>query len=77
MKLEVERGGRPLAMLGTGDFFGEVSVLDGGPRTADVVAATDVRCLVVGGDTVRETLIAQPEAAWEMLRVIAHRLREP
>jgi CRP/FNR family transcriptional regulator, cyclic AMP receptor protein len=36
----VTRGGKTLATLAPGDVFGEVSLLDGGPRTASVVAET-------------------------------------
>ena len=38
----VRRGGRKIASLGPGDFLGELAVLSGAPRTADVIAATDM-----------------------------------
>ena len=72
----VERGGRPLLNLGEGDFFGEVAVLDGRPRSADVVAETTLTCLTVGREVLRETLVAEPRAAWAMLEILAGRLRE-
>jgi flavin reductase (DIM6/NTAB) family NADH-FMN oxidoreductase RutF len=75
--VRVERAAREIATLHEGDFFGEVSVLAGGPRTADVIAETAVRCLTVSRETLRETLAADPDVAWAMLETVASRLREP
>ncbi len=74
--VRVERAGRPIATLHQGDFFGEVSVLSGGPRMADVIAETPVRTLTVSRQTLRETLAADPDVAWAMLETVAARLRE-
>ena len=38
----VRRNGRKIAELGAGDFLGELAVLSGAPRTADVIASTDM-----------------------------------
>lgn len=38
----VRRGGRKIASLGPGDFLGELAVLSGAPRTADVIATSDM-----------------------------------
>ena len=43
----VVRDGRTIATLGPGDFFGELSVLDGRPRIAQVVAAGETTCLAL------------------------------
>jgi len=72
----IERGGNVLATFGPGEFFGEIAVLDGRPRSADVVAATPLRCLTVSRDVLREALEGAPEAAWAMLQILAGRLRE-
>lgn len=74
--VRVERGGRPLRTFGKGEFFGEVAVLDGRPRSADVVAETATRCLELPRDALREVLAAEPRAAWAMLETLAGRLRE-
>lgn len=39
----VRRGGRKIAELGKGDFLGELAVLSGAPRTADVIATSDMK----------------------------------
>ncbi len=46
-KVEVRRKGRRLATLGPGQFFGEMSIFDDQPRSADVVAVVPTRCLVL------------------------------
>jgi flavin reductase (DIM6/NTAB) family NADH-FMN oxidoreductase RutF len=72
----IERGGNVLATFGPGEFFGEIAVLDGRPRSADVVAATPLRCLTVSREVLREALEREPRAAWAMLQILAGRLRE-
>jgi flavin reductase (DIM6/NTAB) family NADH-FMN oxidoreductase RutF len=72
----VERKGNPLATFGPGEFFGEIAVIDGRPRSADVVAATRLRTLAISRDLIREALANQPRAAWAMLETLAARLRD-
>jgi flavin reductase (DIM6/NTAB) family NADH-FMN oxidoreductase RutF len=72
----IERGGNVVAAFGPGEFFGEIAVLDGRPRSADVVAATALRCLTVSREVLREALEREPKAAWAMLQILAGRLRE-
>ncbi len=45
-QIEIRRDGEPLAMLGAGDVVGELAVLGGWHRTADIVCDTDVELLV-------------------------------
>ena len=71
----VVRGGRTLARLGPGDFFGEIAVLDKRPRTASVIADSEVRCLVLHREELRKVLADQPRAAWNMLAELAGRVR--
>jgi CRP/FNR family cyclic AMP-dependent transcriptional regulator len=69
------RGGRTVTHFSPGDFFGEISVLDGGPRSASVVAETPLRCLRLGGKEFTEVMSREPELAVGILREMAGRLR--
>jgi HEAT repeat protein len=60
---------------GPGGYFGEMAVLDGSPRSATVVAASDVRVLVLAGSRLRELVHEMPELAFDLFRVLAERLR--
>jgi len=71
----VETDGRVIAQLGPGEFFGEVSALDGGPRTANVRAATMLRCLVLPNGTFREFLMAHPRVAVNLIPELVRRFR--
>ena len=71
----VELDGRQLARLGRGDFFGEISALIGDPPTADVVAVTILRCLVIPGQQLERLLLDRPQLALRLLRMEARRLR--
>ncbi len=74
--VRVVRDGVPIARLGIGEFFGELSVLDGGPRIAQVVAETPTRCLALASWDFERVLRQQPGVALSVLRVVAGRLRE-
>ncbi len=66
--------GKELARLGRGEFFGEVSALLGGAPTADVVASTPLRCLVVPAPEVERFLLENPSVTVGMLKAEALRL---
>lgn len=70
----VELEGRELARLGRGEFFGDVSALLGEAPSADVVAATPLRLLVVPAADVERFLLAYPSVAVRMLKVTLERL---
>lgn len=59
-----------------GDFFGEISLLDQGPRTASGVALSEVRALLVDRGDLAEFFRLRPEAALDMLAATGRRLRE-
>jgi CRP/FNR family transcriptional regulator, cyclic AMP receptor protein len=61
--------------LGPGDFFGEIALLDNGPRTATVRSATPLRCLVLGPAQFRDVLHQNADIAVKMLHVVTQRLR--
>jgi CRP/FNR family transcriptional regulator, cyclic AMP receptor protein len=71
----VELDGRQLARLGRGDFFGEISALIGDPPTADVVAVTILRCLVIPGQQLERLLLDRPQLALRLLKMEVRRLR--
>jgi CRP-like cAMP-binding protein len=63
------------ARLGRGEFFGEVSILLGESPSADVVALTSVRCLVLPGPAVEAFLVDHPRVMFRMVQAQARRLR--
>jgi CRP/FNR family transcriptional regulator, cyclic AMP receptor protein len=67
--------GEQVATVGPGDFQGEISLLDGGPRTATVVADTPMRLMVASRDEFVELLDEHPVIARKMLPALAHRIR--
>ncbi len=72
---EVSRQGAQVASLGPGSFFGEISLLDGGPRTATIRATTPMHLLVVDSPSLSRLLNETPSVALKMLRELARRLR--
>jgi CRP/FNR family transcriptional regulator, cyclic AMP receptor protein len=73
---KVMRDAKVRTHLVPGDFFGEVSVLDGGPRTASVVAETPVAALRLFRRTVMDMMGSEPQFALALLEGIARRIRE-
>jgi CRP-like cAMP-binding protein len=65
-----------LATLGVGQFFGEISLLDGGPRTATVRAEEDSSLLALGREDFLKFLLHHPDAAIHMLTVLGQRQRD-
>lgn len=75
-RVRVMRDGHPIAHLGPGEFFGELSVLDGGPRNATVIADEPSTCLALATWDAERVLREQPGVALAVLRVLVGRLRE-
>ena len=72
----VTRRGRTVATLLPGQFFGEISLLDGGPRTASVIADTPVTAIRIFKRSFDKLVSSDPSVASRMLSVVARRLRE-
>ena len=70
----VRRGGRKLADLGPGDWFGEIAILTYKPRTATVTATSPVRLLVISDRAFRRVVETTPRIALNVLRSVAARL---
>ncbi len=61
--------------MGPGEFFGEISLIDNGPRTATVRASTPMRCLVLSHPQLRDVLHQNADIAVKVLRAVTARLR--
>jgi CRP/FNR family cyclic AMP-dependent transcriptional regulator len=68
--------GKIIRTLGPGEHFGEVAVIDSGPRSATVVAATDLRCRGMSAWEFKPFVEEHPEVAWALLETLVGRLRE-
>lgn len=64
-----------LEVAGRGDFFGEISLLDSGPRTASVRAVDDVEAMCLSRERLEAFLEANPGAAISLLTAAGRRLR--
>lgn len=71
----VDHDGNHVADVGPGDFQGEISLLDGGPRTATVTATTPMTLLVASHQEFNSLLDRAPALARQMLPALAHRVR--
>ncbi len=65
-----------LAILGRGDFFGEMAVLDESPRSTDVVSLTQVKLLSVAAQQFVKILFKDPQLHHRMLQLMVRRLRQ-
>jgi CRP/FNR family cyclic AMP-dependent transcriptional regulator len=73
---KVSVGGRPRSRMGPGDFFGEISLIDQGPRTATVTAETPITTLGITAWVFKRLIEQNPSIASKMLKVMAQRLRQ-
>jgi CRP/FNR family cyclic AMP-dependent transcriptional regulator len=64
-----------LTILGPSDMFGELSILDPGPRTYSVTTITAVRAVPISRDALRRWMFDRPDTAEQLLRLLARRLR--
>jgi CRP-like cAMP-binding protein len=73
---KVSQGKRRLGTVRPGDFFGEVAVLDGSPRSASVVAETPLVAIRLFRRTLVALLEAEPQLALKILDVLVRRVRD-
>ena len=74
--VRIERQGREINELGPGEFFGEIALIDGGPRTADAITATATRLLVVSHREFRALLDDFPDLRAAIFDSLAQRVRQ-
>lgn len=72
----VQQGGNEVGRVGEGAYFGEMAILDGEPRSATVVAVTDVKVAVIGIRMFRTMLREFSDLAEQLLIGLAGELRE-
>ena len=75
-RAKVTRGGKKVGEVLPGDFFGELSALDGGPRSATVTAVTPVKVLRLFRRTLVGALKDEPRLAIKLLDGMAARIRQ-
>ena len=68
--------GEIVRTLGPGDHFGEIALIDEGPRSATVTASTDLRCRGMAAWEFKSFVQEHPEVAWPLLETLASRLRD-
>ncbi len=74
-RAEVRRGGKVLSRLEQGQFFGEMTLLDEQPRSADVVAMDPTKCLIFTVWDFHGMIRTYPKMAREIMKEMARRLR--
>jgi len=72
----LRQGGLPPIAIGPGAYFGEMSLLDGGERSATVIADSDVVCLRLSRAPFLKMIKSEPEIAIALLRELTRRIRE-
>ncbi len=73
--VSVERDGNRLNTLGSGDFFGEIALIDNGPRTATVTTEEPTRLLVLAHRDFHSMMDEFPEVADQVMNALANRVR--
>jgi CRP-like cAMP-binding protein len=68
--------GSTVGTLGPGDHFGEIALIDKGPRSATIVADSDLRCRGMTAWEFRPLIQEHSEMAWPLLEALVARLRE-
>ena len=74
----VSVAGRPVRVLGPGDYFGEMALVEEslGYRSAKITAETELRCLMFAKWGFRHFALSHPQTVWALLEVMAQRVRD-
>jgi len=72
---EVTVAGEPRRRIGAGDYFGEIALLTESPRTATIVASTDLLCYGMTPWDFRPLVETNSAIAWKLLTAMAEKLR--
>jgi CRP-like cAMP-binding protein len=75
-EVDVRRGGRKIATLRKGNFFGEIALITGSARTATVTTGTSLRALVISRNDFRELLYESPALQFKLLQEVGERLEQ-
>ncbi|PYT25491.1 MAG: hypothetical protein DMG57_25020 [Acidobacteria bacterium] len=77
IKVELEKSGvrTVVATMQPGDFFGELSLIDNKPRSANVICVEDTRCLVLTRDSFAKIMNKYPEIGFQIAKALAGRIR--
>lgn len=75
-EVSIQRGKTPLKTLGSKDFFGEMSIIDGEARSASAIAVTDCLLLRIDREDFQELLTTYNSAAISVVRALNQRLRD-
>lgn len=73
---DVSVGGEPRGALGPGDSFGELALIDEGPRAATITATSDLRCMALSAWEFRPFVQEHPTVAWTLLRTLVRLVRD-
>ncbi|NIC39513.1 Crp/Fnr family transcriptional regulator, partial [Aquabacterium sp. A08] len=72
--LQLEAAGMVVRVMGPGSWIGELSLLDGGPRSASCVASTELRLAALGRDELERLMDEHPAVASRLLLTLAQRM---
>ena len=72
----VSVGGERRGALGPGDSFGELALIDEGPRAATITATSDLRCMALSAWEFRPFVQEHPTVAWTLLRTLVRLVRD-
>jgi CRP/FNR family cyclic AMP-dependent transcriptional regulator len=66
--------GNRVRALGAGDHFGEVALIDDGPRMAEVIADTELECFALAAWQFRPFVQDHPDVAWALMQSLVKRI---